>query len=893
MLNKLTKEDLTKQSEIQQPLVPEVRGATTDEKEGDWDFTIRQDGFTDQQVEVLFPLQCLKEIKWFTKSEKDKKAANDKVRTTCQRLHLWPVETFTIIKDRKALTYSATESYPVFLIDEEKFKVVYQPLHPDPESKYIYIKEPKKFIHGLKQAQTEINKREDETKPVIDPEPSDAPVEKKKFEKIKEIILVNEAAEGFGLALMDYFVCWISGKNAKLEAWDFINIAKNCKKVYQVRNNTAADKKFAHERALANLDLFTIELPEALTQTIENQTINLPVVNLVDYFQTANDFQFKELLQDALPYRFWEMFPRYTGPKDNRVFSGYKYDFDSVQAYNFLNKMGIYRLPVEGRKTDYIYIQQDGNIIRERTPNKVKNFVHEFLEDRRLEKDLRNMLFESTRLNESSLSNLKETEIDFTDNDEHRQYLFFQNGTLEVTADEIKIHPQGDIDRFVWERDVIEHDISRAKPAFTISKMPDGSYDIKVNHYDDLFFNYLIQTSRIHWRKELEVELSKKSAAEQEAYLSDHKFEIDSDLLSDEERYEQKQHLINKIFALGHVLHRHKSRSKTWAIVGTDDKISRDGKSHGGSGKSLCFNQALSHVYKSIHSIPGTNPNITQNPHIFHGLTKDHKALIIDDADAYLNFRFFFEFITSDQVVNNKNGDIFKIPFEQLCKMIWLTNFSFSTDPSTARRILYTVFSDYYHQKGENNDYRETREPKNDFGKELFTQFDESEFNHFYNTIASCLQFYLQCPVKLNPPMSNVNKRKLQREMGTEFENWAGVYFNPIAGNLDKYFVKEEAYTEFMRTVPRNFIFTTSRFKTACEAYCKYHGLIFNPEQLINSKADNRIIHMVADRQYDARNGQWNESDKKKAKELFYIQTNFDDPLNLAMPGAGVEPLPF
>lgn len=141
--------------------------------------------------------------------------------------------------------------------------------------------------------------------------------------------------------------------------------------------------------------------------------------------------------------------------------------------------------------------------------------------------------------------------------------------------------------------------------------------------------------------------------------------------------------------------------------------------------------------------------------------------------------------------------------------------------------------------------------------------------------------------------MSNVNKRKLQREMGTEFENWAGVYFNPIAGNLDKYFVKEEAYTEFMRTVPRNFIFTTSRFKTACEAYCKYHGLIFNPEQLINSKADNRIIHMVADRQYDARNGQWNESDKKKAKELFYIQTNFDDPLNLAMPGAGVEPLPF
>ena len=55
-------------------------------------------------------------------------------------------------------------------------------------------------------------------------------------------------------------------------------------------------------------------------------------------------------------------------------------------------------------------------------------------------------------------------------------------------------------------------------------------------------------------------------------------------------------------------------------------------------------------------------------------------------------------------------------------------------DTSLIARILYTVFSDYYHEKTENNDYRETRKIRDDFGKDLFGfDYSEAEWNADFN----------------------------------------------------------------------------------------------------------------------------------------------------------------
>ena len=74
---------------------------------------------------------------------------------------------------------------------------------------------------------------------------------------------------------------------------------------------------------------------------------------------------------------------------------------------------------------------------------------------------------------------------------------------------------------------------------------------------DSHFFGYLINTSRLFWRKETETNFNERPEEERQAYLEAHPFDIAGEGLSDLEIWEQKQNLINKIFTFGYMLHRY------------------------------------------------------------------------------------------------------------------------------------------------------------------------------------------------------------------------------------------------------------------------------------------------------------------------------------------------
>lgn len=879
------------------------RPATTEENEGDWSYDIR-DSFTDFEISTVFSKHVLGFVGF---NHPDKKTeAYARIKTVTNRYNFHPVISYTIIKNRKAMTFSSTDQYPIFLIDEGKFKKIYQPKHQDKGRRFMYVggsEKPKDFIHGLLQAKTEMRKREDavlnddelivklakNATPEEIKEAEEKQKKSRKVEKIEEIILCSGGSDALNLALFGYWVVWLNSETANLEPWHWADLLKLSNKVYQLQDIDETGKRSAHKLALQYLDLYTIELPEEL-KLKRDARLN-PCKDLRDYLNYWNYWDFKNLIKISLPYRFWEQIPEYAGRGDSRYFVGYKYEFDNVQAYNFLSKNGFYRLPFEGKKSEYIFVHIDGNIVREKKPNKVKNYMHEFLIDRKMEKDLRNTLYRSPQLNESSLSNLPETQIDFSDHDAHTQYLFFNNCTWEIKAEAIKSFKGGVVQRFIWEQDVIEYNVKLIEqPPFTITKTGPGVYDIEIHQQDCYFLKYLIQTSRIHWRKELEVELSKKTPEEQQAYLSKHQFDIAGPLLNEEEIHEQKMHLINKIFTIGYLLHRHKDDAKAWAVMGMDNKINDDGSSHGGSGKSIMLQKAITKVLKRFFSIPGTNPKKTDDPHIYDGLSEYHRYVYIDDMDKYMKFRFFFDLITSDVTVNPKNNQPYSIPFHLSPKFAFSTNFTLlHQDPSTERRILHSVFGDYYHNQGETTDYRETRSPASEFGKNLFTEFDHNEWNVFYNTMARCTQFFLSTDEKIGPPMSNVTKRNLQTVMGPNFEDWATVYFSSESGNIDRLIVKEEAYTDF--DASNNLKWSPQKFGTAVKAFCQFFGYGFNPLELRNADSGKRIIHRVEQRKRD-REGNWYATGEMKAKELIYIQTDFENPLNGDVPGAEKK-LPF
>jgi hypothetical protein len=305
------------------------------------------------------------------------------------------------------------------------------------------------------------------------------------------------------------------------------------------------------------------------------------------------------------------------------------------------------------------------------------------------------------------------------------------------------------------------------------------------------------------------------------------------------------------MYSFGYLLHRYKDAAKTWAVYAMDNKISEQGESHGGSGKSIAY-KSIRYFMKSV-TLEGRNPKLTENAHIYENVTRHTDYILIDDSHEYLKFDFFYSSITGEMSVNPKNNKQYVIPFEDAGKFAFTSNFPIkNADNSTERRLLYTVFSDYYHFN-KNNDYREERKVNDDFGKNLFQDFTEEEWNMFINFMAQCLKFYLSVDFKVDPPMDSVTKRTLIAEMGSAFQGWADTYFSPESDRLDKLVSKKDAFKSF---VEENKVgWTSQKFTKAMKAWCRFHHYTFDPTPLQN--ASGRIIRKI----------------DNVATEMIYVQT--------------------
>lgn len=853
------------------------RPATNEEPEEHRFYELR-DSFTDQEVETLFAKNVLKNLGWYSGEEKKKKAYS-RIKAVCLRYNFHPAVSYSIVKNRKVMTFSSNEKYPIFVFTEDQhgFAKIYQPRHQDKGFRFMYTgARPKDFMHGLQAAKAEYKKREEDAlreEAGYDSEDAETQKKKRKIEKLPEIILASGGSDALNLAVLGYWVVWLNSETADFTENQWFDLLKLSDRVYQLQDIDTAGRESAHKNAMKFLDLYTIELPELLTTYMDRGN---PCKDLRDYFRYWKAKDFDTLLKTALPYRFWDRKPQYAGRGDDRVMTGYAYDFNNVQAYNFLAKNGFYRLKSEAKKSGYMFIKVEGNIVRETESNEVKNFIHDFLRERLLDNDLRNAMYRTTQLSDASLSNLPFIDIEFNDSDRSGQYFIFQNTTIEVNTEGIFQHKPGRVKRFVWEKDVIDRFFRPQDPAFTITYDEEyDRHDIEIHHYKDLFFNYLIQTSRIHWRKELEQDIRRLAPEDREKYIEENKFNIAGPLLTQNEQEEQKQHLMNKIFSIGYLLHRHKDPTRPWCVFAMDNHINDDGGSYGGSGKSLLFNVALPELLKQNFYLGGRNPKITDNPHIYDGLTEHHRYILVDDADEYINFKFFFDMLTGKLKVNPKNQSPYTIEFDKVGKLAITSNYVIrNLDPSTERRLLYTVFSDYYHSAGESTDYLESRSPADDFGKQLFTEFTPQEWDHFYTTMMNSLKVYFSVAGRLDPPMDNVTKRNLLSEMGPDFEEWASGYFSTEGDKVDKPIVREEALKDF------NFRYRggwkTRKFTVAIRAFCKYHGYTFNPKELINTTSGTPRIMMRVDVKKQDKDGVWYSTGEKSTKDMIYIQTRYD-----------------
>jgi len=845
------------------------RDANPDEENGVWDFNIREQGeiWTDSEIETIFSKYTLQYTGWH--KEETKKEAYNKLAGILKKYRFHPVISYTVISNRKVHTFASTPNYPILLIDEGKFKKLYQPKHWDAGKRFTYHGDYiKDYIHGLEQAQKERARLVKEAEDKFDPEAAEHTNEKKTEPKLSEIILCTGGSDALNMAVFGYWVIWMNSETAKLYKNQFEGLEKIADEIYQLPDIDLTGKREAHKLSMQYLTMKTIDLPEELLQTKDRR--NKPCKDVRDFLNRWDFWKLKESITQAKPYQFWNKVPIWAGKGDNKYIEGYQWKFRNVRALNFLYKNGFARYRTIGKKNSYMYVRLEGNTVTEVEPSDIKDFITRFLESRGLDEELRDFMLKTTQLNDTALSNLPYIEIDFNDSDAESQFLFFKNKTWRIDGKGIEEYKLGEVSKYIWDDEIIPHRVEKHDPFFNITRNDDtGEYDIDIKNQSCSFFNYLVQTSRVHWRKELEEEMKGKSKEYQAAYELKHKFDIAGPHLTKDEIQEQKEHLINKIFAIGYLLHRFKDRSKTWFVFAMDNKFDEDNGSFGGSGKSLTFNIAITHVLRKWFYLGGRNPKLTDNQFLYDGLTEHHRYIMIDDADEYLNFKFFFDGITGNLKVNPKNSQPYMIDFKKLGKFAATSNFRpRDLDPSTERRLLYAAYSDYYHNHGETDDYLETRRVSDDFGKNLFDDFDDKEWLLFFNTMAQCLRFYLSADEKINPPMDSVRQSNLISAIGQDFHSWADVFFAPDNGTLDRCVIKEYAFEDFRRR--KKSVWKMNRFTKSMKAWCKLNGYTYGPKELIDKSG--RIIRKAPDRKVD-KEGNWTMLDIKVSTEMMYVQT--------------------
>jgi hypothetical protein len=790
----------------------EKRPATAEEKEGEVYFEVKPE-ITPAELAELGP--CVTE-------------------RVCKKYNVYSLVSFTRIKNRVAIVTTSNENYPIFLVEHDTFKKVYQPKNPEKQYRFFYVgNRPKDYVNGLKQVREAYEELlEDHESESQD----DSEVRKKHAPKLSEVIMASGERDALNVAGFGYHVVWLNSETASVEKDLWVELTKMAEMIYNLPDIDSTGRRQAVKLGMQYLDLKTIWLPGKLSDYRDHR--GKPRKDFRDYVEIwPQDSEFKKLMRVAMAMKFWD---------EDISEKGVRYFFNNEQAYYFLESNGFFQFENKNVRDGMMYIRVEGNIVQQIDPDECRRFVQLFMKERHLPIPLRNMVHRSNQLGEASLKGLNEVKLDFTDFDKDTQYLFFSDRTWKVTASEISEIRSSQVEKYVWQEEMIDHKVRLQEEPFSIKfNKETGEYDIDVVSQKSIFFRFLINASRIHWRTELELRKS-EILAENVEYFRQNQWSIAGPRLEHEEKWEQKQHLINKIFSIGYLLHRYKDPARPWCVFAMDNKITDTGESHGRSGKSLCY-RTLRYFMRSV-TLNGRNPKLTENPHVYDRVTEHTDYVLIDDADQYLNFGFFFNALQGDLEVNPKNNQSYEIPFEKVPKFCITSNFTLrNIDPSTEGRILYSVFSDFYHVRTESEDYAEDFTIRDDFGKNLFLDYTEDEWNADFNFFAYCLKFYLSVPreMKLNPPLDNVNKRNLRTEMTEVFKTWADVYFDATQGYCDQLIVRDTAFRDFSEKSGQH-KWTTNKFTRALKAWARYtdYVIALNPEGFRNSSG--RIIRKIS-----------------------------------------------
>ena len=864
------------------------RDATPEEAEGEMLWEERD--FTEQELRLLGPLVSA---------------------DTCHRLHYHCLEWYGRVKDRRVKEWhSDPDLYPIFMREcllenapagqPDRFYKIYKPKEPEKRWRFIYAPkdmQPGSYVHGLVEMK-ELHHRLNSDKAAQDEnwktaKLSDIPREHfdRGVTRYHLVVLCSGERDALCVAARGDIPLWMNSETKVIPVETWREIVRYAGDVYSIPDMDATGIRQGTLKALQYPELKTVWLPSWLSARTDNRQRHCKDFrDWCGYHPLLSDYH--DLMDKAAPARFWQYSVSERSGKAN-------YQIDTSALHNFLRLHGFFRLKDDAQDEPQFVRLVDSTIIRKR-PRDIRDFVRlwtldEADPDRPGERirqssnvvvlnQVRNLVLNDVKLSPAYLSALPEVSPSLQNAGPQWQRVFFRNGVATVTADGVEFQRWKDYqgDTYCWRQNVIQRDYHEAQPMFRVSRLTDAdgrprlwedgtpAFDVEVlDSLSSHYFGYLINSSRLYWRKEMETPWADEE--QRAAYRSLHPFDISGAHLTAEEQQTQRRCLASKIFALGYMLHTWKSYSRPWAVYCMDNRISEDSKANGRSGKSFFFRAFEDVMQMSVTKLSGRNDHLTDSDFIYERVDRSTQIVRIDDLSKRIQVDSFFDVLSDDLMVNAKNVKSFTIPFSESPKFGFSTNYvPANFDGSGSARLLYLVFGDYYHEKApdDDQDYLSSRSIRDDFDKNLFgTGYTDQEWNADQNFLLQCQQFYLSVcdqPVKLQPDMGNIKRRHLLAKMGDSFREWAEAYFSYDGGNVNRLVPCEEAYNDFIRTTKSN-TWKQNTFTRTLRAFAEYAPWIreMNPKEVQNTQG----------RVFDYKVTVKNAAGRDVNPECYYLQT--------------------
>lgn len=278
--------------------------------------------------------------------------------------------------------------------------------------------------------------------------------------------------------------------------------------------------------------------------------------------------------------------------------------------------------------------------------------------------------------------------------------------------------------------------------------------------------------------------------------------------------------------ALGFMIHNFKNSAYCPAIILNDEVISDHPE--GGTGKGILIKAIEQFVTTATEE--GKTFSFDKN-FVYQKVNSDTKLLFFQDVNKSFDFERLFSVLTDGIAVEKKGRDAVYIPFVDSPKIAITTNYAMRGSGNSHERRRFEIEISQY--------YNKNRNPYSEFGRMMFTEWDEDEMIQFDNYMITCAQIYLQDGL-VQQEFVNLPEKRLMVETSHEFIEFMSD--QSLVGLIGKSTLYNEFLTEF-ENYRKDKWFTKTKFGNWVKLYCSYNNIKVKDDR--DSTGKIRCYHFV------------------------------------------------